>query len=341
MPTIKDVAREAGVSIATVSYVLNGKTSMVSEETFQHVSAVARRIGYVPNVTARNLKSSQSRLIGYAWHSSPADMVHSVLDLFMFHLAQAAEAAGYHLLTFTYPSDDPIPVYEDLINSSRVDAFVLASTEVDDPRIQFLLERKFPFVSFGRTDPRWDFPWVDTDGTQGVRDAVDYLARCGHERIAMIAWPEESISGEFRVAGYYAGLEQAGIPFRSEYLVRGEHSLHAGHQALAQLCSLPREQWPTAIIAVSDLTAIGVITAAEAWGLTAGQTLSVIGFDDAPFGQYVHPPLTTLRQPLPEISQTLIEMLQATLNNQPLAQRHVLLPPRLVIRQSSGLRGHP
>src|SRR4051812_1997192 len=111
MPTIKDVAREAGVSIATVSYVLNNKTEAISEDTRSRVWTAVRTIGYRPNVTARNLRSSRSHLIGYAWHVVHAEQVNTVLDRFTYSLAACAERAGYHMMTFTFPQDDPIPVY--------------------------------------------------------------------------------------------------------------------------------------------------------------------------------------------------------------------------------------
>src|SRR5215510_7425809 len=125
MPTIKDVAKAAGVSIATVSYVLNNKDSFVGKETRQQVLEAVERVGYRPNITARNLKSSQTRLIGYAWHEVPHDQVNPVLDRFTYHLAQAVEAAGYHLLTFTHPLHDPYPVYNEMIRTQRVDGFIL------------------------------------------------------------------------------------------------------------------------------------------------------------------------------------------------------------------------
>ena len=336
MPTIKDVAREAGVSIATVSYVLNNKKTMVSEETRQQVLDTIERIGYTPNVTARNLKASQTRLIGYAWHEVQGDQENSVLDRFTYYLAQAAEATGYHLLTFTYPQNDPIPVYDDLIRTQRVDAFVLAGTVRDDPRIRFLMESGFPFVSFGRSNPEWDFPWVDTDGTEGVRDAVDYLVAAGHRRIAMVAWPEESISGSFRVQGYLDGLNASGIPFNPDYLIRGEHTVSAGRSAFVQWMRMPLSERPTAIIAITDLIAIGILNQAEAFGLNVGQELSVIGFDDAPLSQYLRPALSTIQQPIIEIGRELMYMLNNGLNKNKWNDCQVLLPPRLIIRASCG-----
>jgi len=336
MPTIKDVAREAGVSIATVSYVLNNKESFVSAETRRQVLETIERIGYTPNSTARNLKANRTRLIGYAWHEVPYNQVNSVLDRFTYCLAQAAEAAGYHILTFTHSIFDPVPVYQELINTQRVDAFVLAGTNAQDERIRFLVDEGFPFVSFGRSNANWGFNWVDTDGEQGICEAVEYLSGLGHRQIAMAAWPEESISGNFRVSGYLKGLQKFGIPLRSDYIIRGEHSEKAGRDALAQWCRLPRQEWPTAVIAVSDLVAIGIMNEAERRGLVVGKDLSVIGFDDAPMTQYLRPALTTIQQPIVEIGQALIDMLETILRKEEASPRHLLLPTRLITRESCG-----
>jgi DNA-binding LacI/PurR family transcriptional regulator len=293
-----------------------------------------RTIGYRPNVTARNLRSSRSHLIGYAWHVVHAEQVNTVLDRFTYSLAACAERAGYHMMTFTFPQDDPIPVYDELIRTGRVDAFVLASTVRDDPRVRFLLERGIPFVSFGRANDDWDFLWVDTNGKQGTRDAVDYLVSLGHRKIAMAAWKEGSLSGEFRVAGYLDGLQRAGIEQAS--ILRGENSEQAGRDALKEWWDLPADERPTAIVAISDLVAIGLMNEAEERGLLVGQNLSVIGFDDAPMTQYLRPALTTLRQPIEEIGEALITMLEDAIDGIQPDPRHVLLPPSLVKRASCG-----
>lgn len=336
MPTIKDVAREAGVSIATVSYVLNNKDTFVSKETRRQVLEAIERIGYTPNVTARNLKASQTRLIGYAWHEVPLDEVNSLLDRFTYYLARAAEAAGYHMLTFTHLADRPLPVYDELIRTQRVDAFVLADTVRDDQRIQFLMDVDFPFVSFGRSNPEWDFPWVDTDGRAGMRAATDYLIELGHHRIGMVAWPEESISGSFRVQGYLDGLAAAGIPFRQDYLKRVVDSEGAGRAALAEWLELPLDEQPTAVITITDLMAIGVLNEAERRGLVVGRDLSVIGHDDTPLGQYLRPALTTIRQPIVEVGQAIMNQLESVLNKTRPAHPRQLVTPRLIVRDSCG-----
>jgi DNA-binding LacI/PurR family transcriptional regulator len=336
LPTIKDVAREAGVSIATVSYVLNGKTQAISAETSARVWGAARKIGYRPNVTARNLRSSQSRLIGYAWHEVAPNEANPVLDRFNYTLARAAEAAGYHILTFTLSGGSPLAVYDELIRTSRVDGFVLGSTDRDDPRIQFLMGQGFPFVSFGRANPDWDFLWVDTDGEHGTRDAVAYLVSLGHKRIAMVAWDEGSLTGEYRVAGYRAGLADAGIAPDPAFLFRGINSETTGEAALSAWLELPVLERPTAVVAISDLVAIGAMNEIQRRGLIIGRDVSLIGFDDAPMAPYLHPALTTLQQPIEAVGARLIAMLEAAIRGVEHAERHVLLPPRLIIRQSCG-----
>lgn len=337
MPTIKDVAREAGVSTATVSYVLNNKKSFVSKETRRQVLETAERIGYRPNATARNLQSNQTRLIGYSWHEVPANgRMNAVLDTFTYYLAQAAEESGYHVLTFTHPQSQPVDAYQSLILTGRVDAFVIAGTIRDDPRVRYLIEYGFPFVSFGRSNPDWEFNWVDTDGERGVHEAVDYLLSLGHTRIAMAAWPEESISGSLRVSGYQNALQAAGLPVRPEYIYRGIHTEETGRAALSYWWTLPPDQRPTAVVAVSDIIAIGVMQQAQKIGLEVGKNLSIIGFDDYPFTQYITPALTTVQQPITEIGQQLMVLLEQVLADKNAEPVTLLLPPRLIIRDSCG-----
>jgi DNA-binding LacI/PurR family transcriptional regulator len=336
MPTIKDVAKEAGVSIATVSYVINNKDGAVSENTRKQVWEAIDRIGYKPNVNARNLQASQTKLIGYSWHRVLPGQVNSVLDTFTYYLAQSAESAGYHILTFTHDDDNWESVYTDLIQSKRVDGFVLANTQYNDPRIEFLLERKFPFVSFGRSNPEWDFVYVDTDGRQGVMEIVRYLVKLGHKKIAMIAWPQNSITGSYRVQGYLDAMTEAKIPLRPEYLWRGEHDVQTGCDAMMYWHTLPKTEQPTAVIAISDLIAIGLLNGAEGLGLVVGKDISVAGYDDVPLGQYLRPALTTVRQPIPEISQQIVQMLQAVIHGEVPQPHQVLMPPRLIVRESCG-----
>jgi DNA-binding LacI/PurR family transcriptional regulator len=335
MPTIKDVAQEAGVSIATVSYVLNNKTEMVSAETQRLVLETARRMGYRPNITARNLQSSRTGLIGYAWHRIPGDEPHWLLDQFIYYLAQAVEAAGYHLLTFTHPTDAPTPMYDDLIRSGRLDAFVLTETNTHDPRIRFLVERSFPFVSFGRSDDDLRFDWVDTDGVAGMSAAVEHLVQLGHRRIAFFGWPPGSLAGDYRLEGYLKGMQAADLTIPPNGLIRSDYQDDVIARTFTRWSQQADDERPTAVIAVSDYVAVAVMRAAEQFGYQIGRTLSVVGFDDASILKYVQPGLTTLRQPIPQITQALVAILDAALQGRAWQPPQRLFAPQLIKRASS------
>lgn len=334
MATIKDVAREAGVSIATVSYVLNNKTSAVSDETRRRVLQTIERLGYTRNITARNLRSSRTRLIGYALQFRPNPRPNTVLEHFAFHLAREASLAGYHVLTFTYPHDQPVPAYRELVRTGRVDAFVLANTTLNDPRITYLLDHDFPFVSFGRANPEWNFNWVDTDSRTGVANAVRHLIKVGHERIAIVTWPEHSLTGNLRLGGYLDALEEARIKPCEDYIIRAEYGEAVGGLVFDRLGQVHASRRPTAIVTASDMTAISVMSEAERRGFVVGKTLSVIGFDDEPLSQYLRPSLTTLRQPIQAISSTLIDILSDLLGEHSNGTCQILMQPELILRES-------
>ncbi|RME36944.1 MAG: LacI family transcriptional regulator [Thermoflexia bacterium] len=334
--TIREVARRAGVSIATVSYVLN-ESAPISEETRARVLAAAAELGYRPSALARSLRARQSHTIGYSWHHVPRDRWHPILDPFLYSMAQAAEAEGYHILTFAQPTDgDPWRPYQELMLTGRVDGFILSETNRNDPRVRYLLDHDFPFVAFGRANEEWDFPYVDVDNAAGTRMAVEHLVGLGHRRIAVIAWPEDSLTGSYRLQGYLEGMEAAGLPVDPAWIVRTEHSEAAGRQAMEALLALPPDRRPTAVVTMSDLMAIGAMNALHEAGLQPGRDVSVVGFDDVPMAQYLHPPLTTLRQPVAEVGARVVEMLLKLIRGEPLPERKVLLPPRLIVRESSG-----
>ncbi len=334
--TIREVARRAGVSIATVSYVLN-ESAPIREETRARVLAAAAELGYRPSALARSLRARQSHTIGYSWHHVPRDHWHPILDPFLYSMAQAAEAEGYHILTFAQPADgNPWRPYQELMLTGRVDGFILSETNRDDPRVRYLLDHDFPFVAFGRANEEWDFPYVDVDNAAGTRMAVEHLVGLGHRRIAVIAWPEDSLTGSYRLQGYLEGMAAAGLPVDPAWVVRTEHSEAAGRQAMGLLLALPPDRRPTAVVTMSDLMAIGAINALYEAGLQPGRDVSVVGFDDVPMAQYLRPPLTTLRQPVAEVGARVVEMLLKLMRGEPLPERRVLLPPRLMVRESSG-----
>ena len=309
--TLKEVAVRAGVSYQTVSKVLN-RQAQVSKQTEERIMQAVRELGYRPNQIARNMRAKRSYMIGYSWVPTAPNQVNHILDHFLSSMVMEAEAAGYHLLPFPFREGQAqVDDYRELINTGRVDAFVLSSVNYNDSRINFLLERKFPFVAFGRSNPELDFPYVDVDGASGLVQAVEYLISREHRRIAAIAWPEDSRVGNERLRGYFETMHSCQLEIRPEWIERGQGTFEFGREAASRLLGLPADARPSAIVALNDTQAIGALHAAREQGLEIGREISIIGFDDAPMSQYLMPPLTTVRQPIREAGRKCVEILIA------------------------------
>lgn len=333
--TLKDVAAHAGVSYQTVSKVLNGDMQ-VAPETMERIQAAVQELGYRPNRIARNMRAGRSFMIGYSWMQTEPGQVNHILDQFLSSMVREASAVGYHVLPFPFSEGtSQIDSYRDLIRSGNVDGFVLSSVNYHDPRIQYLLKQKFPFVAFGRSNPEWDFAWVDIDGAAGTRQAIEYLIGRGHRRIAILAWPEDSRVGNDRLQGYLDAMRTADIDIEPGYLLRGEGTFEVGRAMTLHLLELPPERRPTAIMALNDTMAIGAMAAVRECGLEIGTDLAIIGFDDAPMVQYLFPPLTSVRQPIAEAGHRCVELLVSLVEGRPIEQHHILLSPSLIIRASA------
>lgn len=334
--TLKDVAAKAGVSYQTVSKVLN-KSASVTPETEARIWEAIHESGYRPNVSARNLRTQSSNLIGYGWQQTRDGSPRPVLDQFLYSAARRAEADNYHLLTFLLEEDtaENLSLFRDLFARRQVEGFILADTNTDDPRIQFLIEANIPFASFGRANDDWDFCWADVDGRCGMRRVTTHLQARGHEKIALITWPEGSRAGGEREMGYFSQMAGAGLPVAAEWVLRGEHSVNQGYQLMTRLLNLPDALRPTAVACVSDEMAIGAMHAAMALGLVVGKDIAVTGYDNVPLSEFLFPPLTTVKQPVQQAGEQVIELLLQQINDEPIEQKGVLLEPELIIRQSS------
>jgi DNA-binding LacI/PurR family transcriptional regulator len=337
MPTIRDVAQEANVSIATVSYVLND-SGTVSEATRQRVLQAVEKLGYRPSVLARGLQASESRMIGYSWRPEPPNRFNPILEKFIHGTAEAAARHSYHLLTFPCPQrQDEVTVYREMVESQRVDGFILPNTNWDDQRIRYLLDVEFPFVAFGRSNPDWGFPWVDVDGADGVQQAMAHLFELGHRRITCLAWSEIHTPGYYRLQGYYNAMKHAGLTVEPGWVIRSENDYYEAYRLAQSWLNAPSDERPTAIVALSDLMAIGVMNAAADAGLEVGPDLAVVGFDDAPITGYLRPSLTSLRQPVAEVCEHVLEMLLHLVRSQKPEPAQVLLKSRLIVRDSTAL----
>lgn len=334
--TLKDVAQEAGVSYQTVSKVLRGQITVMPETRARIESAVAR-LDYRPNIAARNLRTRSSNLIGYGWQQSGTGSPHPVLNEFLYCAVQRAEAEGFHVLTFLLGDEMPetVALYRDLYARRQVEGFILADTNNDDPRIRFLLDNGIPFASFGRSNDEWDFCWVDVDGQSGLRQITSHLQERGHRKIALITWPEGSRAGCERETGYLNQMSAKALPVQDRWIARGDNTVSEGFRVMSRLLDLPDDERPTAVACVSDNLAIGAMHAAITDGLVIGSDIAITGYDNAPMTEFLYPPLTTVRQPIPEAGQLVIEMLLEQISGSAVEVRQRLLEPELVIRESS------
>lgn len=335
--TLKDVAAKAGVSYQTVSKVLN-KRANVSSETEERIWQAIRELGYRPNISARNLRTQTSNLLGYAWRQGgEKEDPHPVLDRFLYSAVQTAESNNYHLMTFLIQDDANLDavVYSELYARRQVEGFILADTNHNDPRIAYLIAQNIPFASFGRANEAWDFCWVDVDGRSGIFQVTDHLITNGHQRIGLITWPEGSKTGEDREAGYFDRLQKAGIQFDTDWIVRGNNTVQVGAAGVTKLLDLPENRRPTAIVCMSDHLAIGAMSGTASTGYRVGQDIAITGFDDIPMAAFLHPPLTTVRQPIAEVGEKVVDLLLKQINGEFIEEKGIILEPKLIIRESS------
>jgi DNA-binding LacI/PurR family transcriptional regulator len=327
--TIRDVSRRAGVSVGTVSNAFNAP-ERVSEDTLGRVMEAARQLRYRPSRAARSLAGRRSFLIGYRL-PTPDTWGSLTLDAFLHSMAADASRHDLEVMLFAArPGETITDGYEDLIRREAVDGFVLSDTNYDDARVELLLDRGFPFVSFGRAASTRPFAWVDVDGAAGTAAAVRHLVERGHRRLAMVAWPEGSEVGDDRVRGFLRAVEEAALP--DPPVVRVENGVDEGRAAAAELLDLPGA--PTAIVTVQDSLAFGVMSEARRRGMEVGADLAVVGFDDVSFSALAEPPLSSVRQPFEEIGRLLVEMLVEQLEGAG-SIRSELVRPELVVRESS------
>lgn len=334
--TLQDIADRLGVSVATVSRALAGYSD-VAAETRARVLEAADDMGYRPNISARRLQKQRTETIGFVIPTHGPRFSDPFFSELLAGIGNEAANQEYDLLVSTRASGvEELKTYQRMVMEQRVDGMLVVRTRKEDARISYLLGQGFPFVAFGRSDLQGDFPYLDVDGQQGLRQITQHLIDQGHQRIAYIGAPNDLMFASHRLAGYKEALAVNGIPLDRSLLMEGELTERSGYRTAMAILS--NDQRPSAIVACNDLMALGAISAARELGLNVGQDVAVTGFDDVPLAAHAHPPLTTVRQPIYEIGRRICRMLIRLLRGEPLEQRQALLEPELVIRASSTSR---
>ncbi len=340
MPTIRDVARYAQVSVGTVSNVLNGST-LVKDETRQRVLMAIEALNYHPTAAARSLSTQRTNTIGMIrseirLQGNLIETDPMVLDL-IDGITSAAISSSTGLTFWAIPAGErEMALYKQLVTSRQIDGLILFALREKDPRVAYLREQEFPFVIFGRFESDEGDNWIDVDGAGGIEAAVRHLVELGHHRIAYLSPPHEQYLTGLRWQGFVQGMRDMNVPIDLALVYEGDFSEKSGQLGTHYFLDQPNP--PTAIFCNNDRMAFGAMRAIQARGLVVGQDVSVVGFDDVSLARYSNPPLTTISQPIHHIGGALFDLLINLINQQPIdLLGGKLLKPELIVRQSTGM----
>lgn len=329
--TIRDVARQSGVSYQTVSRVIN-KSNLVLPETREKVEKAINELGFKPSAIARSMAVGRTNTI--------ACISPNITDYTFASIIEGAEKEtrkeGYFLLSSTADNPNSFAVLiDELVGHHRVDGLIIINP-YDDLRYEYIPE-DFPLVFVGARARDKKICSVSLDDISVGYQATQHLISLGHKRIALITGPKKEDCCKDRTLGYSAALKDANIPLRSSLIIEGNWSATSGQAALLRLGELGK--LPSAVFAQNDRMALGVLSAAREKRLEVPEQLAVIGVDDMPLASYFDPPLSTMHQNMPEIGSEAVRMLMKSMGKTIEKCIQLKLPAQLIIRQSTRREG--
>lgn len=330
MVTMKDVAKRAGVSVATVSHVIN-ETRFVSEELKQRVLQVIDEMGYQPDAVARSLRRKETQTIGL--------IVPDNSNSFFAEVARGIEDVGFEqgysvILCNSDLNLEKELTYLDTLIAKRVDGIIFIAATAQVEHVESLVESGMPIVIADRKMPEIEVDSVLVDNFQGGYEATKHLLDLGHRRIGCITGPWDLTPSADRVAGYKAALSQHGLRADEDLIVRGDYLRQSGEMAVRRFLELSAP--PTAIFACNDLMAIGAMKSIHEQGLRVPEDISIVGFDDIALASCLNPPLTTIAQPKYELGKIAAELvIQKITRSDSGEKREIVLDSHLVVRGST------
>jgi LacI family transcriptional regulator len=335
--TIRQLARLSGVSIGTVSRALNGYAD-VNPDTRERIVRLARELDYTPAAAARSLVTQRSHVIGVFLETGEGhpDLQHPFFHEVLVGVKNAIGAGGYDLLLFA--SEHPGNGYGEHSYLKRarhhnVEGVVLFGVDPDDAEVRRLVRSEMACVGVDveLVGPKTEY--VISDNLAGIAVAMRHLHDLGHRRIATITGLLDKRTGADRLRAYRNEMQALGLAYRDEYVAYGDFYVESGHRAMARLLDL--DEPPTAVVAASDLMALGAIRAVAEAGRRVPQDVSIVGFDDIQLAGHVHPPLTTLRQDKAGLGAAAGRALMALIDGETDLPQAVTLPVELIVRGST------
>lgn len=330
MVGVRDVARLAGVSTATVARVLSESTN-VTPETRDKVQRAVSILGYTPNAMARALTSGRSSLLGL--------FVPDIANPFYSAVAQGLEdeAAnlGFHcLIASSHLIPDRERQFVTTLKSGMLAGLAMTTTGSDPGLLDALRKTPLPVVFVDRRPHGFDAPLVRTNNQEVAREAVARLIGMGHRRIGMLAGPADFDTTAERIAGLRQAMDDARIPFESELIRLGHLEERGGREAMQEILDLTKR--PTAVFSFNNLLTVGALSALRDRGIRMPDDLSLVSFDDMSLFPFVDPPLTAIAQPASEMGRVAARTLLALLNGEHVETQDVVLPSTLIERGSWG-----
>ena len=330
--TIRDVARLAEVHPGTVSRALNEQTrTLVNEETAERVLRAAEALGYRPNPIARGLKTNRSYTVGVLI----PDMANPLFPPIMRGIEDRLGGAGYTALIVNTDNDaERERSHMDAMRARQVDGFIAATARLDTELLADVAAGGAPMVLVNRSLEDGSLAAVTVDDRQGIRLAVNHVAGLGHQHIGHVGGPQNLSTGHLRYLGFREAMADLGLAAPAEQIAFADAFTEAeGQRACAEL--LDRARGVTAVVAANDRLAMGCYDALEARGLACPDDVSVTGFNDMPFVDRLHPPLTSVRVPQREIGKRAADLLLSQLRDGSRDARQILLEPTLTVRGST------
>lgn len=332
--TIREVAKKAGVSTATVSRVFNNAPA-VDADTRRHVQAVARKLHYAPHAAGRSLSTKRTDAIGLLLPDVYGEFFSEVIR----GADQAAQQNHYHLLVSSSHTTREALAGALQVMRGRVDGLVIMSPHIDGRTLKTNLSKTLPVVLLNCHVADASFDSFNIDNFHGAYEMVRHLLGHGFQRIAIIKGTEKNLDAEERVRGYRQALRDGGVTVAEELEVPGNFSEASGYEAARQIMRLsPR---PAAIFASNDSMALGALSALREMGVAVPEEIALAGFDDIPLARYLSPALTSVHVPISELGAQAIRRLFQVLQKQNRQRRqHAAVPTRLVLRESCGCPKH-
>ena len=329
MATMKQVAQRAGVSISTVSHVINN-TRAVSDDVRKRVLGIIDEMRYVPSAVARSLKNDKTNTIGVLVPNSSnpyfAELIRWIED--------AAFELGYHIiLCNAHGGAQKQTAYLRLLMEKRIDGLVLVASGADDEQDLLLRHESVPIIQLERALPGLDADLVLAGQEEGAYQATRHLIELGHRDIACVSGPADLPRSRERVGGFLRAMREAGYEVPDSDLLHVEFTSAGGHAAFTRL--LARQHRPSAVFVTSDLMAIGGLCAASSAGVRVPGELSVVGYDDIGAACYATPPLTTIAPPKREMARQAIFQLIERIRGGHAPLRSIALASSLIVRAST------